>query len=296
MVLRDVQANLDILHTPDSLQTYELSPALYGIPVLFPPNRIEDGMFTFHGRTYHFPLTEPKRHNHIHGFVNTRPWSLREHAVTGGRPEVTLVFVSTEFPDVLAVYPHPFRIVLTYALEENRLVQRVQVANDGDNPMPWGLGFHTTFNLPLRAAAPLDAAEVMVSLEQQWVLGDRLLPTGDLIPVPNAEGWRDGWRIAGHALDDAFVAKTAESGGEPCQLAIITDHDTNTRITYRCDKRYGHWVIYNADGQQRFVSLEPYTWITNAPNLDLPADVTGFAALPPGDSVTLWSEIVVDKL
>ena len=43
------------------------NPYLYGMPILFPVNRIENGIFEFEGREYVFPINEPSTGCHLHG-------------------------------------------------------------------------------------------------------------------------------------------------------------------------------------------------------------------------------------
>ena len=41
--------DIELLRTPDSVEEYKKASILYGMPILFPPNRIEDGQFTYKG-------------------------------------------------------------------------------------------------------------------------------------------------------------------------------------------------------------------------------------------------------
>ena len=52
------------------------------------PNRIRDGRYTFGGADHQLALTEPARHNAIHGLVNWVPWQLVEQS--RGRGDVEL--------------------------------------------------------------------------------------------------------------------------------------------------------------------------------------------------------------
>ena len=61
-----------LLRVPRSVEEYRSSPFLYGIPVLFPPDRIGDGRFTFQRRTYRLKINERGRCNHFHGGVYQR--------------------------------------------------------------------------------------------------------------------------------------------------------------------------------------------------------------------------------
>ncbi len=51
-------SGLKLLKTPETKEEYNANPFLFGIPVLFPPNRIDHGRFTYAGRTYELPINE----------------------------------------------------------------------------------------------------------------------------------------------------------------------------------------------------------------------------------------------
>ena len=46
----------EILRFPEDEETFFENVFLYGNPVLFPPNRIRGGKFSFRGREYCFPV------------------------------------------------------------------------------------------------------------------------------------------------------------------------------------------------------------------------------------------------
>jgi aldose 1-epimerase len=51
--------------------------------VLMPwPNRIRDGQYTFAGKPRQLALTEPSKHNAIHGLVRWALWSVVEHTAS----------------------------------------------------------------------------------------------------------------------------------------------------------------------------------------------------------------------
>lgn len=68
-LIRLQKGELDLLHAPDNEDALALKPTHYGLPVLFPPNRIDAGHFAAAGREYQFPLNEPQRGNSLHGFL-----------------------------------------------------------------------------------------------------------------------------------------------------------------------------------------------------------------------------------
>ena len=69
--LADTRRGVEVLHTPaaEEIETFLRRPQIFGTPILFPPNRIADGRYTFDGRTYRLPITNEKEHNFHHGFL-----------------------------------------------------------------------------------------------------------------------------------------------------------------------------------------------------------------------------------
>lgn len=47
-------------------------------------------------------------------------------------------------------------------------------------PFPWGFGYHTTFRYPVDPGGLLDTCTFSLPVEKQWILDERLLPTGEL--------------------------------------------------------------------------------------------------------------------
>lgn len=121
--------------------------------------------------------------------------------------------------------------------------------------------------------------------------GRTFLPTGELVDIPYLEELREGKSLVEHALDDAF--QTAESGANE---AVLTDLNSGIRVVYSADEHFKHWVVYNHDARQGYLCPEPYTWITNAPNLQLPQELTGFRVLQPGEQVTTTTRIRMEEV
>src|ERR671929_60544 len=55
----------------------EMCSAARGQPLIPWPNRLRDGRYSFDGE-HQVPLTEPDKHNAIHGLVRWSTWSVRE--------------------------------------------------------------------------------------------------------------------------------------------------------------------------------------------------------------------------
>jgi len=267
--LIDVKRGKELLVKPESFAALTENPMLNGIPVLFPPNRIENGTFTFDGEKHEFPINEIGKH-HIHGFVYDQPWhvtgEIEENGITAVQTAIEL-----EKPDLYkgAV------IVLTYELDGPVLRQRATVKNSGKKSFPWGIGYHTSFLFDEKNAS------FSLTKKSQWVLNEEAIPTGEQVP---GEPMKE-ISLQAMPLDDAFAA--FDKGNE----AVLHNRETGAAITYRTDSSFKHWVVYNGNGKEGFLCPEPYTCITNAFNMSLSPEETGLRVLHPGEQDTVVTEI-----
>lgn len=276
---------IQILRTPKTLEEYEQASVQYGTPVLFPPNRIRDGQFTFQNRSYSFDLTEPDKHNHIHGFVYTKPWEVEHIEADKDKARIITTIKSSDFPDITSQFPHSFTLKMIFTLEGTTIKKEAHIINESDESFPWGLGYHTTFQFPEATS------RFSLQASKQWELNERLLPTEQFIPIPYEELTK-GMSLEAIELDDAFLTDTEANVNE----AVMTLASEGLQIQYRADDQFKHWVVYNNDGKQGYVCPEPYTWITDAPNLSLPYDITGLQVLAPGSTATATTEIHIQKI
>jgi aldose 1-epimerase len=73
-------------------------------------------------------------------------------------------------------------------------------------------------------------------------------------------------------------------GSNP-RLAVLRKEGLELR--YTASELFKHWVIYTKGETDNYICLEPYTWVTNAPNLDLDPEVTGVIGIEPGQSIDM---------
>ena len=67
--LRNAKYDAWILREPNYSAPLD-NPYLYGMPILYPVNRISNGAFEFEGRKYRFPINEPNTGCHLHGIIH----------------------------------------------------------------------------------------------------------------------------------------------------------------------------------------------------------------------------------
>jgi aldose 1-epimerase len=278
--------NKELLRVPSSASQFWDKPVLFGTPILFPPNRIDQGTFTFNERVYQFDRNEVDKDNHIHGFVHTREWSVAKAEVIDDKVRIETEFNSSRYEEVLRQFPHHFTLKMTFTLDGASIHKDATVINKSDRPFPWGLGYHTTFLFPE------DHSSFSLSAEKRWKLNERNLPTGELEKIEYKEKLLTGMILKNHPLDDVFISSVEKSG---INQAIVVNEHAGIKITYKADNNFKFWVVYNNDGNQQFVCPEPYTWVTNAPNLDLDYSTTGLQVIEPNQEKTVMTKIMISK-
>ncbi|HZG58526.1 aldose 1-epimerase [Paenibacillus sp.] len=282
-----------LLRTPATAEAYHARTTLHGMPILFPPSRIAGGTFRFRGREYRFPMPDPARPYHIHGVLMREPWRLSEAAVDGEEAYVETTIVAEETPAVYAALPHRFTVRQRFRFTTDAVELRFVLESRDEEAMPWGLGYHTTFLLPL-PGGDLSRCTLQLRADKTWALDEQLLPSGELVDNPYRDAMAAGLPLDRVELDDVFLA----SPDAPFE-AILTDAGAGLRIRYEGDRRYfTQWVLYNGKGKpdRGFFCPEPLTWVPNAPNVNAPAELTGLQALEPGASAEVVSKLTISEV
>ena len=288
-----------ILHTPqpDEMETFRGRPQIFGLPLLFPPNRIEDGTYVYNGRRYRYPITNPQQNNYLHGIIKSQPFEVAGQRIGEDFVEVEAVYRSNAQNDaIFRDFPHEFECRMLFRLSSAGLEHRVTFTNLSKEEMPLGVGYHTPLMVPFVDGSSADDCLLQLSAGKRWELSeDRLLPTGRLLELNDEEQCLrgKGLKPVGKPIECALTNEPIEIDGQPYRGAVLTDTVTGLRLFYEVDDNFRHWTLWNNGGEVNWVCPEPQTWATNAPNLNLPADVTGFQAIAPGVAWSAVSRIYV---
>ena len=270
------ETGVDVLRTPDDADVLQ-SKVLYGMPVLFFPNRISGGRFEFEGREYVLPINEPKLNNFCHGDLHKLAFDVTECDKT----HIIGVYTASD-ENRYMTFPHTFEFKIEYEILSDGVHQNVSVKNTSDKNMPFALAFHTTFNLN-------GGDRVKIPVRRKVLRNfETYLPTGE--------------------FEDAFDEKNAllHGGFQPYGTAVSALYEVsdggfvlykskeNAYVTYSVDEKYKYCMLFNGDGT-KFVCTEPQTWITNCPNLPVDREKCGFDFIAPNAVKTYKSVIGVSK-
>ena len=280
--LRNKKHNAKILREPDYSQELD-NPYLYGMPILFPPNRILGGEFEFEGRKYRFPVNETDTSCHLHGEVHRTPFKLLEISES----RMVCAYMTNENKPYL-YFPHAFEIKIVYELKEDGFYQSVKIINLSDENMPIFIGFHTTFNLLFTERSKAEHIKVLVEISEEYERNmENYLPTGIKPTFDTTSCLLEGGEFYPFFARISRHYKSGKSG-----KMVIYDEANDLSIVYENDEKYMFRVIYNGDADE-YICLEPQSCMVNCPNAPFPREETGFDYIEPGKSKIYTAKISI---
>ncbi|MDP4098712.1 aldose 1-epimerase [Paenibacillus sp. P96] len=284
VAFRDTERGYRFLREPeeDAMDDFTASPSVYGIPYLFPPNRYEDGKFSWNGTTYELPINEKETNNHLHGFLHAVPWDIEAYGTTEAESYVLLRQKVDQQHPMYRYIPFQFTVHLRYSLDKAGLHQQYSIVNEGTAAMPNLFAFHTAINAPFDPDSSPDDYRIKVTIGERIELNGRSLPTGGLQPLSAEEQAMktEGVNPYFAALDNHYTA-VPQNGRNYMEL---TDIRTGVKLIYDVGTSYKHWMIWNNGACRSFICPEPQMNRVNAPNLrDITPEEAGLIQLLPGE-------------
>ena len=154
-------------HVLDPYPLDAICEGAHGAPLIPWPNRLGDGRYRFDGDDYQVALSEPERHNAIHGFLRWRPWRAAER-------EADRVVMSVQLHPHEG-YPFALEVHVEYALSDRGLTVATTARNIGERACPYGAGQHPYLS-PGHGA--IDDCSLEVPAETRILADARMLPAG----------------------------------------------------------------------------------------------------------------------
>jgi aldose 1-epimerase len=224
----------------------------------------------------------------IHGFVYNRAWRV----VAQGPSSVTGEFhAARDDPALLKLWPADFRIRACYEVHHVGLSCSLAIDNPGDRPLPFGLGTHGYFRLPLGTFGKRDECEILVPARSFWEL-DGMLPIGRKLPAVGPRGVSGGMQFGRAQLDDIFTDLAARDGRVICRLL---DPVNDRRLSIVFDAAFAHCVVFNPPHREA-LCIEPYTAAPDAYSLAEHGIEGGLRILQPGEAFQAKIELRLDEI
>ena len=187
-----------------------------------------------------------------------------EHEVVA-QSDSSVTFELRENEETLAAYPYRFKLNMTYAITgEASLSQTFCVANTGEVPMPFCVGGHPAFNVPVPGAENEAFEDYVLKFKEPWTC---------TLPVIGEEGlmsWDDAYECPINsdavALTHGSFAHDAlmftDVPGSTLEL-LGTKSGRGVRVDFPDFRYIGVWSAAN---DAPFIALEPWTGHTTAHN------------------------------
>ena len=235
------------------------------------PNRLRDGRYQFAGEHQQLALTEPTRHNAIHGLARWMNWTAADHE----RDRVVMTLVLHPQPG----YPFVLGLSVEYRVGAGGLSVATTATNLGDGPCPYGAGAHPylTVGTDVVDGAVLEApGRVRIETDDQGI------PVGSSPVDGTPYDFRQARPIGDLVLDTAFTELT---GNE----VVLADGTGDRRVTLWMDESYRWLMLFTGDTvdaarRRRGLAVEPMTCPPNAF-----ATGEGLRVLEPGEVwTTTW--------
>ncbi len=224
-------------------------------------NRIRDGRFVFQGREVTLPLNFPPEKHTIHGKGWRTPWTLV------GLEEDTATIAFSHSPDD---WPWPYTAEQTFTLGEGGMSIMMTVTNQGETPMPAGLGPHPYF-------VRTPQARITATVDRMWLSGDDVMPTEPVAPPPGRDP-NAGIVPSEVAMDNIFTGWG--------HRVDIEWPEWRARLVMEAPPPLGHLVVFTPPGEEYFC-VEPVSNMTDAFNLAAAGhDGTGMTVLGPDETLT----------
>jgi len=216
------------------------------------PNRVGDGLWSLDGRPQQLVITEPDRHNAIHGLLRYADYEIRERsddAVVLG----ALIAPQPGWPALVETW-------VEYRALPDGLRVRHGARNRSGMSIPYAVGAHPFLRL---GDAPVEQLRLTVHADTRFETDERLLPVAERPVAGTPFDLRAGVRVGdvGGLLDTAFGGVRHAADGE---VARLEDPAAGRRLSLHQDADWRYLQVFSplafpgADGRARpAIAIEP---------------------------------------
>ncbi|MGN0495671.1 MAG: aldose 1-epimerase [Lachnospiraceae bacterium] len=294
--LRNCKEKIEILryHKEHPMKKLTASPEVYGLPTLYLPNRLGYGKLRVSDASYQLPVNESSFQNYIHGFLHKRHYTVTDTSVDGDKAIVKAEYIYDEKDEFFTYLPISFKADFVFELDEDGLHYSFTMTNQSDKQMPYGVCNHSAFKAPFIHGHKGTDIRIKIPAVERLILNERRLPTGETrkLSFYDERYTKGTQKVHKQYIDnDMYRIEEMDLDGKPFYGVVMTDVPSGKRVCYEVDKAFPFFIVWNDKGTKDYYCPEPMSWMIDAPNLDLPADVTGYVELAPGESKTVKEHI-----
>ncbi len=219
--------------------------------VLMPwPNRVADGAYDFDGRHLQLPLSEPAKHNAIHGLAHWVAWEVAVHTADH-------VVLRYELQPQKG-YPFALDLEADYRLGDDGLTTTLSATNVGTERAPYASGLHPYLTVGRR----VDECVLTLPATSWCPMDERGHPSSAQPVDGTPYDFREGRPIGDLVLDHPY------GGVADGATATLVDPDTGRSVSLTGHESIGWLHVFTGDtikGREReALAVEPTTAPPNA--------------------------------
>lgn len=221
---------------------------------LFPVcGRLSGGCYIYNGKKYEMGS---------HGFARGKEWKV----INQKTDSLTLQLTPDE--ETLAQYPFHFVLDMTYTLAEESLTVTTIVRNEGESVMPFAVGGHPGFNVPLTEGDVFENYNLIFDepCQPEWLdtTPDTCSFTGTVKELPLVESQCLPLRHELFDGDAIFLRNTARG------ITLISESsDRQVHVSFPDSPYLGLW--HTPKTEAPFVCIEP--WVASPSPVGGPEDI-----------------------
>lgn len=209
-------------------------------PILFPHcGKVRGGAFTHDGVTYQ---------SSQHGFARDMEHTLEKKQ----SDRVTLCLEANAL--TMEKFPFAFKMLTTFSLEGRTVRHTVEIFNDDDDVMPFGLGYHPGFNCPFDENHVPEDYELRFDAPQTPVVIETGSKTG-LVTGRQYEYFQNGTSIP--VTGELFAVDSTCFSQLTAKTFSLVEKDSGRRVTVDIEG-FPYVLIWSAHGPVKFVCIEPW--------------------------------------
>lgn len=207
---------------------------------------------------------------------------LYEHAIVEKTPSsVTYELCATD--ETRAAYPFDFRLNMTYAIEGGRLVQSFSVTNTGSVDLPFTLGGHPAFNVPVPGEEGASFSDYELVFPEAWTASVPTIDPQGLHDFGHMhELFRDAdrLRLTHELIERLLTVFFVDVPGRSVRLVGPAGHGVEVAFD-----GFGYLGVWTASDEAPFVAIEPWVGCATAyDESDVFEEKRGTIVLAPGAS------------
>lgn len=248
----------EMLCGPQTLQDLIEHSTEFGIPILFPPNRIKNATFLFDDKLYNFPKNSGE--DHIHGELSKNSWEVSSfEIVEKSGASITSTFKVINHPSIYKYYPFNMEFNLTITLFEGKISMKGEIQNNEEIKMPFSLGLHPYFNIPLKME---DAYTMVIPVDKEWPIDADGFISGMPVETVLCKKLNTGIRISEIIARKGYSLFELKESSTVYSKCYIVNNQDRTKMIFHVDNKFPYIIMFRPLWNNG-ISLEPYTSLTD---------------------------------